>query len=196
MFSSRSPRSFLDFISSIRKAKDSSISCKAFVIFKPFYLHLLYFDSRQEEDPTRKFFYRTSDEGTGFLYVSQTEIQRQLLKKYGATVLIDATYNTSKYALPLFLLVVRTNCGYLPVAEFIPKCETTVDIREGLSIVKSWNPGWQPQFVMTDYSDKQIGAVEDVFPTTTTLLCAFHREQAWDRWLRRGKSTFMVRRKE
>lgn len=31
-------------------------------------------------------------------------------------VLIDATYKTTKYALPLFLLAVRTNVSYVPIA--------------------------------------------------------------------------------
>lgn len=43
------------------------------------------------------------------------------MKLYGNTVsLLDATYRTTKYSLPLFMVVVRTNVEYvIPVAEFV-----------------------------------------------------------------------------
>ena len=39
--------------------------------------------------------------------------------------LIDATYKTTKYDLPLFFVTVRTNVGYKVVAHFIVQSETT-----------------------------------------------------------------------
>ena len=48
-----------------------------------------------------------------FLYVHQEQWQRVLLVKYGNNVsLMDATYKTTKYNLPLFFIVVLTNSGY------------------------------------------------------------------------------------
>ena len=47
------------------------------------------------------------------LFVHQEKWQRNLLKKYGTDLcLMDATYKTTKYALPLFLVAVKTNSGY------------------------------------------------------------------------------------
>lgn len=40
---------------------------------------------------------------------------------------------------------------------------------------------------MTDYSEAEIGALEQSFPGTTLYLCDFHREQAWERWVRDKK---------
>ena len=42
-----------------------------------------------------------------------------LLNTYGNMVLLDATYKTTKYALPLFMLAVSTNVKYVHIAEFI-----------------------------------------------------------------------------
>ena len=54
--------------------------------------------------------------------------------------LLDATYKTTKYELPLFFLCVKTNVGYIVVADFIIQGETSEKIQEALDILKSWNP--------------------------------------------------------
>lgn len=47
------------------------------------------------------------------LYVHQEAWQRNLLQKYGNNIcLMDATYKTTKYVLPLFFVIVNTNAGY------------------------------------------------------------------------------------
>ncbi len=47
------------------------------------------------------------------LYVHQEKWQQSLLNQYGNNVtLMDATYKTTKYVLPLFFIIVNTNCGY------------------------------------------------------------------------------------
>ncbi|KAI2642463.1 Pyruvate dehydrogenase E1 component subunit beta, mitochondrial [Labeo rohita] len=74
----------------------------------------------------------TSSQET-FLFIHQNAQQQELLKRYGDMVLLDATYRTTKYALPLFLLVVRTNVGYKPIAKFICENETTAAITEALN---------------------------------------------------------------
>ncbi|PIK47802.1 hypothetical protein BSL78_15345 [Apostichopus japonicus] len=111
-----------------------------------------------------------------------------LLERYGELVLLDATYRTTKYALPLFIMVVRTNVGYTPVATFICESETTAHIAEALSIIKEWNLRWKPRFFMIDYSEPEYQALQDVFPEAHKYVCSFHREQAWIRWCREGKN--------
>ena len=45
-----------------------------------------------------------------FLWIHQEKWQRDLLVKFGNTItLIDATYKTTKYEIPLFFLSVKTN---------------------------------------------------------------------------------------
>jgi len=118
------------------------------------------------------------------LWVHQEPWQQQLMLKYGNIIsLMDATYKTTQYDLPLFFISVRTNTGYCVVAEFIVQSESSEYIKQALQILKTWNPKWHPKFFMTDYSEAEIGALETSFPGTTVYLCDFHREQAWERWV-------------
>ncbi|XP_066925961.1 uncharacterized protein, partial [Clytia hemisphaerica] len=108
----------------------------------------------KKEQPEDSFFYRryggedipvynekgekvdSLPKGKRLLFVHQTKRQRRLLAKYGNFVcLLDATYKTTKYSLPLFFIATRTNVDY----QVIP-------------------------------------------------LCYFHREQAWERWLKTEKN--------
>ena len=50
------------------------------------------------------------------------------------------------------------------------KSEASEYIHEALSILKSWNPDWEPQFYLTDYSDAEIAAVTKLFPRTQVYL--------------------------
>ena len=52
-----------------------------------------------------------------FLYVHQEKWQQDLLVRCGNICLIDATYKTTKYNLPLFFVCVLTNTGYQIVGE-------------------------------------------------------------------------------
>ena len=125
---------------------------------------------------------------TTLLWVHQEPWQQQLMTKYGNTIaLMDATYKTTRYELPLFFISVRTNSGYCVVADFVVQLESTEHVTEALDVIKKWNPSWQPTYFMTDYSEAEIAALEATFPGTTVYLCDFHREQAWERWVREKK---------
>ena len=52
-------------------------------------------------------------------------------------------------------------CGWHYI---IPQYETEEFIQEGLQKLKEWNPGWSPQFFMTDKSAQELG---------TDLVCGF-----------------------
>ena len=118
-----------------------------------------------------------------FLYVHQTQWQKKLLERYGNNIsLIDATYKTTCYDLALFFICVRTNVGYSVVGEFITQVETAEHISEALQQLCHWNPKWNPRFFMTDYSEAELLALEQSFPSVQIYLCDFHREQAWERW--------------
>ena len=96
--------------------------------------------------------------------------------------LLDATYKTTKYDLSMFFLCVKTNVGYSVVGEFVIQSETSQQIAEALLVLKGWNPNWNPPFFIIDYSEAELSAIEEVFPSTKVYLCDFHREQAWERW--------------
>ena len=130
----------------------------------------------------------TNEGDETLLYVQQECWQKSQLIQYGNTVtLMDATYKTTKYSIPLFFVCVKTNIAYSVVAEFIIQSETKDDIFEALSVLKLWNPDWEPKFFLTDYSDAEIGAINKLFPMTQVYMCEFHREQAWERWVKDRK---------
>ena len=143
-------------------------------------------------NPDSSFFFRPykcnpDTEGTSsvpnegdetLLYVRQESWQKSQLIQYGNTVtLMDATYKTTKYSILLFFVCVKTNVSYSVVAEFIIQSETKEDIFEALSVLKLWNPDWEPKFFLTDYSDAEIGAINKLFPATQVYMCEFHSEQ-------------------
>ena len=73
------------------------------------------------------------------------------------------------------------------VAEFIVGSESVEAIVEPLKILQTWNPSWNPQYFITDYSDAEIAALEEVFHNVVVYICDFHREQAWTRWVHERK---------
>ena len=101
----------------------------------------------------------------GLLFVHQTNNQRCLLNKYGNDItLLDATYRTTKYAMPFFQLCVKTNVDYQVVAVFVTQYEDSVTLSEPLQMIRDWNPLWKPQHFMVDFAESEINAIEKVFP--------------------------------
>lgn len=90
---------------------------------------------------------------------------------------LDATNKTTRYASPLFLIVVKTPHGYLTVGVFVPQLETATCISEALEVFKQWNPDFSPEYWMVDYSHAEINALNKSFPESKVVLCDFHREQ-------------------
>ena len=69
----------------------------------------------------------------GLLFVHQTKDQRRLLERFGNEIsMLDATYKTTRYSLPLFFVVVKTNVDYQIVGSFVIQSETTASIYEAL----------------------------------------------------------------
>lgn len=140
-------------------------------------------DTEDDEDSDGELYTSNS-----FIFVHQEPWQQHLLIRYGNILaLLDATYKTTKYSLPLFLLCVRSNAGYIPVAEFIVEQETCHHIAEALRIISLWNPQWKPPCFMIDYSESELNGILTVFPESEVYLCEFHREQCWTRWARNSK---------
>ena len=73
------------------------------------------------------------------------------------------------------------------VAAFVIQHETTNGIAEALLVIKDWNPNWSPSYFMTDYSEEEIGAIEQVFRDSFMYICDFHSEQAWEQWMKQAK---------
>ena len=71
------------------------------------------------------------------------------------------------------------------VAEFIVQHEDMTSITKALSIIhKSWDKeGINIGNFMIDCQQSEENAICVVFPDSVVYLCAFHRLQAWLRWL-------------
>ena len=122
--------------------------------------------SLKEEDSTDVIKISIGDPSNNLLLVHQTKWQRELLLKYGGEIcLLDATYKTSCYALAAFFLCVKTNVDYCVVASFVVQLENADAINEALQLIKDWNPTWNPDFFMVDFSEAEINAIERLFPS-------------------------------
>ena len=154
----------------------------------------------KKASPNSSFYFRPYTESTNdsdteqnefdntLIYVHQESWQQELMVKYGNTIyLMDATYKTTKYELALFFVAVKTNVGYTAIADYVLQSETAEQISEALHILSSWNPLWQPPHFMVDYSEAEIEAIQRTFPACKIYLCDFHREQAWERWVKDKK---------
>ncbi|KAK3083109.1 hypothetical protein FSP39_014287 [Pinctada imbricata] len=124
----------------------------------------------------------------GFFFLYQSSWQKRLLNLYGNELcLLDATYRTTKYAIPLFFLCVKTNVDYSVVAVFACQSENSHTIAKALRLIKEWNPNWNPKHFMTDLCEAELNAIATCFPDCHSFICDFHREQAWGRWLKASK---------
>ncbi|KAI8490412.1 hypothetical protein Bbelb_316800 [Branchiostoma belcheri] len=106
------------------------------------------------------------DDGTvtKLLFCYQTAWQQRLLHLYGQQMcLLDATYRTCRYSVPLFFLCVRTNVSYSVVGVFVTHSECSADVQEAIN-VKEWNPSWQPTHFMVDFPEVEIAALEEESP--------------------------------
>ncbi|KAJ4931277.1 hypothetical protein JOQ06_025574 [Pogonophryne albipinna] len=58
--------------------------------------------------------------------------------------------------------------------------ETTADVKEALQVFKEWNPDWSPSHFMVDFSEVEIGALEEEFQEEFgTRLCNLQEAKVW-----------------
>ncbi|KAF0711957.1 zinc finger BED domain-containing protein 1-like [Aphis craccivora] len=121
----------------------------------------------KKSQPKDNFYFQSYSEVDGvitpLIFCQQTEWQKYLLDRYGSVCFIDATYKTTKYALPLFLLVVKTNVNYCVVASFFTQYKDSKSIEEALKVIKSWNDTWSPQYFVSDYCKAEYNAINKIF---------------------------------
>lgn len=81
-------------------------------------------------------------------------------------LLMDATYKTCKLALPLFLLVVKTNVGFQCVGTYVVQTEDSVSLEEALSKIRKHleENNINVESFMVDCSAAEIGSLREVFP--------------------------------
>lgn len=98
-----------------------------------------------------------------------------LLSLYGNEItLLDATYITTRYSLPLYFLCLPTNANYINVATFVTETEDSSSLIEALRVIKEWNPDWSLKYFMCDYANEEINALENVFPSILIQVFSNH----------------------
>ena len=86
---------------------------------------------------------------------------KRLLRTYGNEIcLLDATYKTTRYALPLFFMVVKTNVDYEVVDAFMCEGGEAENIMSALKILNSWTPNWSTLYNKVDCCSEEINATE------------------------------------
>lgn len=78
------------------------------------------------------------------------------MKHYSSVALLDTTYKTVKYALPLFSTLIKINVSYISVGLFVILYKTSKDITKALNMFKTWNPKWKPDYFLVDYCEAEI----------------------------------------
>ena len=75
-------------------------------------------------------------------------------------VFLDATYRTTRYALPLLSICVYTNCGYCIVATIITENEDLASLAEAFERMKEANEDFNPADFMIDSSEIVVNAIK------------------------------------
>ncbi|XP_054288108.1 uncharacterized protein LOC129003812 isoform X2 [Macrosteles quadrilineatus] len=151
--------------------------------------------AEDEDENSNLYLVETPATSKHLLFVFQNKNMQFLYRKYGTnTILLDATYRTCKYALPLYFVVVDTNVNFQVVGVIITQMETKEAISEGLRIFQSFNPDICPKFGMVDFAMEEILSLEEVFCNIQVFICSFHREQAWTRWVSKSKNAQVPRK--
>ena len=82
---------------------------------------------------------------------------------------MDAIYKTLKY----FFLVAKTAIGKgRVIGTIIPQYEMEELIAEGLTVISLWNPGWCPDFFMTDKSAQELSKLNPHIFLTSNMYTA------------------------
>ena len=118
-----------------------------------------------------------------FLLCIQTSFQRDMLKKFGTSVIcMDSTHGTNSYDFNLTSVVVIDDFGEgIPTAWLISNKEDTSTLTQFLQAVKERTGEVAPQWFMSDDAQQYFNAWTAVFGTTRTnkLLCSWHVDRAW-----------------
>ena len=122
----------------------------------------------------------TSSNGK-MMFVYQSKEMKNMYKRYeNQMILLDATYKTTKYALPLFFVVIQTNVNFQVCCVIGLQEESNEMITKALKIFKEWNPMVSPKYAFVNFDEREITSLEIVFERVNVFLYDFHKEQAWN----------------
>ncbi|KAK9151225.1 hypothetical protein Syun_009534 [Stephania yunnanensis] len=100
----------------------------------------------------------------------------KLLRCFSLVILMDCTYKTNRYRMPL-LEIVGITSTYLtfPVGSTFISSESHANYAWALENLTSILDGWPKLDVFVTYQDLGlISVIEEVFPSSSHLLCSWH----------------------
>ena len=71
-------------------------------------------------------------------------------------ILLDATYKTTKYALPLFFVVIQTNVNFQVCCVIVLQEESSEMITKALTTFKEWNPIVSSKYAFVDSDELEV----------------------------------------
>ncbi|KAI3858084.1 hypothetical protein MKW98_029558 [Papaver atlanticum] len=100
----------------------------------------------------------------------------QLAKCFPYVLLVDCTYKTKRYRMPLFEIVgVTSTCKTFTVAFGIMEAETEAHYSWALSCLRTiYDAESLPSVFVTDKESALIRGISDIFPQARQLLCTYH----------------------
>ncbi|XP_057452011.1 protein FAR1-RELATED SEQUENCE 6-like [Lotus japonicus] len=101
----------------------------------------------------------------------------QLFNQFPTVVLLDSTYKTNKYMIPLLEMVGMTSVGFTYTIGFGYMCnERDTEVTWALEKLRGLllKEEDMPKVMVTDKDTALMNAVTTTFPTTAHLLCQFH----------------------
>ncbi|XP_041476647.1 uncharacterized protein LOC121424873 isoform X1 [Lytechinus variegatus] len=113
------------------------------------------------------------------------------LKHSGELVFMDASSNMDRHGCNIFLMLTHSCIGGIPLGVLVTTSESEVVIKAALQLYTTLlsddsfgGKGLQgPAVFMTDDCAAEQHALQQMFPSSTILLCVFHVLQATWRWL-------------
>ena len=124
------------------------------------------------------------------IFVHQSKEMKNMYERYGNhMILLDTTYKTTKYALPLFFVVVQIRCCQVRCIIVLHE-KSTETITKALKIFKEWNSMVSSKYAFANFDESKITSLKIVFERVKVFLCDFNREQAWHRWTSKIENGF------
>ena len=125
------------------------------------------------------------------MFVYQSKEMKNWYERQGNhMILLDATYKTTKHALPLLFVVLQATVSFQVCSIIVLLEESTEMIPKALKIFKEWNPMVSPKYAFVDFDGCEITSLEKVFERVKVFPCDFHREQAWHRQTSKTENGF------
>lgn len=90
---------------------------------------------------------------------------------------LHATNKTTNYSL----------ANDITAGVFVAYLETPACIAKAIAVFIEWNES-RSQYGMIDCCQAEISAIQNILPESKIMLCNFHHEQAWERWVKRKEN--------